>query len=77
MNILPAIRREERRLEKAVSKLQGELNALRAAGKAFGKTYRAGGKKRTLSPAARAKISKAQKQRWAKVRARAKKIAAD
>jgi hypothetical protein len=66
MNILPAIRREERRLEKVVGKLQGELNALRAAAEAFGKTYRAGGKKRRMSAATKAKIARAQKAIWAK-----------
>jgi hypothetical protein len=74
MNILPAIRREERRLEKVVSKVQGELNALRGAAEAFGRTYRARRRKRRkMSAAARAKISRAAKRRWAKVRAQARK----
>lgn len=76
MNILAAIRREERKLEKRVSKLQGELDKVRAAGKALGNSAShqiAGVKKRVLSAAGRAKIAKAAKKRWAKVRAQAKK----
>ena len=76
MNILVAIRREERKLEKQVSKLQDQLNKIRAAGKALGNS--AGrevttAKKHVLSAAGRAKIAKAAKKRWAKVRAQAKK----
>ena len=67
MNLLPALRREERRLEKVVARVQGELNAVQQALKAFGKTYRAGAG-RKMSAAARAKIAKAQKARWAKQR---------
>jgi hypothetical protein len=77
MNILAAIKREERKLEKQLGKLQHQLNGVRAAAKALGdsagrevKTV----KKRVLSSAARAKISKAAKKRWAKVRAQAKKV---
>jgi hypothetical protein len=76
MNILKTIQREERKLEKQVGKLQRQLDGLRAAAKALGKT--AGtevgrARKRVLSAAARAKISAAAKKRWAKVRAGAKK----
>ena len=76
MNILAAIRREERKLEKRVGKLQRQLERLSAAAKALGNSV---GKrldkaeKRVLSAAARAKISAAMKRRWAKVRAGAKK----
>jgi len=78
MNILAAIRREERRLEKQAAKLQRQLEGLNAAAKALGNSV---GKeldraeKRVLSAAARAKISAAAKRRWAKVRAGAKKAA--
>jgi len=76
MNILAALKREERKLEKRVHKLQGQLDGVRAAATALGRST---GKevtrttKRVLSAAARAKISKAAKKRWAKVRAAAKK----
>jgi hypothetical protein len=76
MNILAAIKREERKLEKQVGKLQGQLESMRTAAKAFG--HSTGRevttvKKRVLSAAGRAAIAKAAKKRWAKVRAQAKK----
>jgi prophage DNA circulation protein len=78
MNILVAIKREERKLEKQVSKLERQLSGVRAAAKALGNS--AGKevtavKKRVLSAAGRAKIAKAAKKRWAKIRAEAKKAA--
>ena len=72
MDLLAAIKREERKLEKEVSKLQGKLSGVRAAAKALGgATVRevTQVKKYVLSAAARAKISKATKARWAKFRA--------
>ena len=78
MDLLAAIKREERKLEKELVKLQGKLNGVRVAAKALGdKTVRevAQVKKRVLSAAARAKISKAAKLRWAKVRAEKNKKA--
>jgi hypothetical protein len=77
MDILAAIKREEKKLEKQLGKLQHQLNGVRAAAKALGdsanrelKTV----KKRVLSAAARARIGKATKKRWAKFRAQAKKV---
>jgi hypothetical protein len=72
MDLLAAIKREERKLEKELSNLQGKLSGFRAAAKALGdKTVRevTQVKKRVMSAAARAKISKATKARWAKFRA--------
>ena len=72
MDLLAAIKREERRLEKELSKLQNKLSGVQAAAKALGsKASReiAQVKKRVMSAAARAKISKASKARWAKFRA--------
>jgi hypothetical protein len=77
MNIVAAIKREERKLEKRLGKLQRELDSLRAAGKAFGNSASREAtvvKKRVLSAAGRAKIAKAAKKRWARVRAQAKKV---
>jgi hypothetical protein len=77
MDLLGAIKREERKLEKELGQLQHKLNGVRAAAKALGsKASReiAQVKKRVLSAAARAKISKATKLRWAKFRAQAKKV---
>jgi hypothetical protein len=76
MNILAAIRREERKLEKKAGKLQGQLEGLKAAAKVLGNSVGneiGKARKRVLSAAARAKMSAAAKRRWGKVRARAKK----
>jgi hypothetical protein len=76
MNILAAIKREERKLEKQLGKLQKQLDGVRAAGKALGNSASrelTGIRKRVLSEAGRAKIAKAAKKRWARVRAQAKK----
>jgi hypothetical protein len=78
MGILAAIKREERKLEKQLGKLQHKLNGVRAAAKALGHSGErevTSVKKRVLSAAGRAAIVKAAKKRWAKVRARAKKVA--
>jgi hypothetical protein len=78
MNIHAAIKREERKLEKQLHKVKHQLDGVRAAAKALGhSTGRelTSIKKRVLSAAGRAKISKAAKKRWAKVKAQAKKIA--
>jgi hypothetical protein len=78
MDLLAAIKREEQKLEKELSKLQGQLNGMRAAAKALGaKTVRevTQAKKRVLSAAAKAKISKATKARWARFRAEKNKKA--
>ena len=77
MDILAAIKREEKKLEKQLGKLQHQLNGVRAAAKALGDSTSkelAGAKKRVLSAAARAKIGRAAKKRWAKFRAQAKKV---
>jgi len=72
MDILVAIKREERKVEKQLGKLQHQLNGIRAAAKALGDSTNRelkAVKKRVLSAAARAKIGKATKERWAKFRA--------
>jgi len=78
MNLWAAIKREEREIEKQVSNLQQDLDRVRTAAKALGRSTGrelTGIKKRVMSAAAKAKISKAAKNRWAKVRAGAKKAA--
>ena len=78
MDILVAIKREEKKLEKQLHKIQRQLKGVRAAAKALGDSTNreiTGVKKRVLSAAGRAKIAKAAKKRWAKVRAQAKKVA--
>jgi hypothetical protein len=76
MNILKAINREKRKLEKQLGRFQRELDGLSAAAKALGESSTDGfrtARKRVMSASARAKISAAAKRRWAKVRAGAKK----
>jgi hypothetical protein len=78
MNILAAVKREERKLEKHLGELHHQLDGVRAAAKALGSSANrelVGVKKRVLSAAGRAAIAKAAKKRWAKVRAQAKKVA--
>ncbi len=78
MDILAAIKREERKLEKQLGKLQHQLSGVRAAAKALGDSTNrelTGIKKRVLSAAGRAKIARAARRRWARVRAQAKKAA--
>jgi hypothetical protein len=76
MNILAAIKREEKKLEEQLKKVQHQLDGVRSAAKALGHTAAVevkGAKKRVLSAAGRAAISKAAKKRWAKVKKQAKK----
>jgi len=76
MNILAAIKREERKLEKELGQLQKQLDRVRAAGKAMGNSTSrelTKFKRRVMSAATRAKIARAAEKRWAKVRAQAKK----
>src|SRR3984893_14978271 len=79
MDVLAAMRRQERRLERQFGKPQHQFNGLRAAAKKTlgDSTNReiAGVKKRVLSAAGRAKGAKTAKKRWAKVRLQAKKVA--
>ena len=79
MSILGAIRREEKKVKKQLAKLQNHLIGLQSAAKALGNS--AGrdinsAKKRVLSGAARAKMSKAAKNRWAIIKAKARKAVA-
>src|SRR6516165_6417982 len=76
MDIRSAIKREERKLERELTKIQDQLSSVRAAAKALGYSANkkvTGATKRVLSEAARSKISRAAKKRWAKFRAQAKK----
>jgi peptidoglycan hydrolase CwlO-like protein len=78
MDILSAIKREERKLEKQVASIHHKLKGIKAAAEALQQSANkkvTKGTKRVLSAAARAKIAKAAKKRWAKFRAEAKKMA--
>ena len=77
MDILAAIKREGRKLEKQLGKLNHQLSGVRAAAKALGGSAKrkvGGVKKRVLSAAGRAAMVKAAKKRWAEVRKKAKKV---
>ena len=76
MSILAAIKREEKKVQKQLARLQNDLIGLQSAAQALGKSTSrevTTVKKRVLSAAGRAKISRAAKKRWAKIRAKAKK----
>jgi len=78
MSILAAIRREEKKVKKQLAKLQSDLMGLQSAAKVLGNTASRDitrAKKHVLSAKGRAKISKAMKERWAKVKAQTKKAA--
>src|SRR5882762_9701197 len=74
MNILAALTQAEAKLKKQADIVQKQLQAVRSARKILGREVassdkRIGRKKRVMSAAARAKIGKATKLRWAKFRA--------
>jgi len=74
MDILAALKQEEAKLQKQADKVRQQLDAVRAARKILGREVVGSGKpigkkKRVMSAAARAKIEKATKERWAKFRA--------
>jgi hypothetical protein len=74
MNILAALRQAEAKLKKQADTVRQQLDAVRAAVKILGREVsssgkRIGKKKRVMSAATKAKISKATKERWAKLRA--------
>ena len=76
MDVLAVIKREEKKLEKQLHKIQHQLNGIRAAAKALGDSTNRelkSVKKRVMSAAARAKIARAQRKRWAKIRTERKK----
>jgi hypothetical protein len=78
MKILATIKREQKKLEKQLGKLQHQLSGVRAAAEALGHSANKElkvVKKRILSAAARARIGRATKKRWAKFRALKKKVA--
>jgi hypothetical protein len=78
MKILAAIKREQKKLEKQLGNIQHKLNQVRAAAKALGDSTSKElkiVKTRVLSAAARARIGRATKKRWAKFRALKKKVA--
>ena len=69
MDIVKVLRREESKLMKESSRITHQLASIRMAmGALSGKTVRTGHTKRKISAASRAKMAKAQRERWAKVK---------
>ena len=73
MDIRLALQQEEARLQKQLKGIQGAISALNGShsgpSAARSVSQNGTGRKRTMSAAGRAKISKAAKARWAKFRA--------
>jgi hypothetical protein len=67
MDILAALKREEAKLQEQADTVRAAIKVLAGGVTSSGK--RIGRKKRVMSAAARARISKATKARWAKFRA--------
>ena len=74
MDILAALRQEEGKLQHQLKGIQGAIVALNGHSWAI-VTPNGAKRKRTMSAAARARISKATKARWAKFRAEKSKKA--
>ena len=79
MDILAALKQEQARLQQQLKGIQGAIVALNGSHPSPSRTQLIGPKgvnrKRTMSAAARAKISKTLKARWAKLRAEKSKKA--
>ena len=79
MDILAALKQEEAKFEKEMDVARQQLDTVRAAIKLFGGTPSGGTKtgqtkkKNVMSAATKAKIAKAAKKRWAKIKAERKK----
>jgi hypothetical protein len=69
MDIVKVLRKEESKLVKEAGRITHQLASIRMAiGALAGKTARTGHTKRKVSAASRAKMAKAQRERWAKVK---------
>ena len=71
MDIVVALKQEEAKLQKQLKGIQGAIAALNGAGHTphSAQSVSNKGVRKTMSAAARARISKATKARWAKFRA--------
>jgi hypothetical protein len=79
MNILVAIKREEKKAGEAVTQVTGSVGRCAYCSESFGTLAEREVitvKKRVLSEAGRAKIAAAARKRWAKVRKQAKEAVA-
>jgi hypothetical protein len=69
MDILAALKQEETKLQRQLAGIQGAIKALSGRASSTQPARKVVGVKHVMSAAARAKISKATKARWAKFRA--------
>jgi len=69
MEILAALKQEETKLQRQLAGIQGAIKALSGRASGTQPARKVVGAKHVMSAAARAKISKATKARWAKFRA--------
>ena len=70
MDIIEALKQEESKLERQLTAVQGAIAALNGGAKtAVSRSPRGTKAKSTLSAAVRAKMSRAAKLRWAKIKA--------
>ncbi len=69
MDILKALRQEEEKFLRQLSSARQQLETVRAAIKLMGGKA-AGKKKRFVSKASRARMAKAQRARWAKIKSK-------
>ena len=69
MDILAALKQEETKLQRQLAGIQGAIKALNGRASSTQPARKVVGAKHVMSAAARAKISKATKARWAKFRA--------
>jgi hypothetical protein len=73
MDILAALKQEEAKLKHQLTGIQSAIHALggayRSAGSATGSKGKTGSRKRVVSAALRAHLSRKAKERWAKVHA--------
>jgi hypothetical protein len=74
MDIIGALKQEASKLERQLTAVQGAIAALNGRASAVGSPGRTGSgkstkRKRTMSAAAREKMSRAAKLRWAKIKA--------
>ena len=69
MDILKALRQEEEKFLQQLSSARQQLATIRSAIKLMGGKS-SGKKKRFVSKAARAKMAKAQKERWKKIKSK-------
>lgn len=73
MEIVAVLKQEEAKLEKQLAGIRKAISALNGWHHVSGRTNGRGQERRKMPAAVRAKISRAAKQRWAKIKAKSNK----